>query len=629
METKRQSVKQKKFSPRLLFYITGIGAVVWFLIRVIPKPSRASYPCMRAAFPVASGFVIYLFTLFTSAFAINKLKIHWKMGHSKLAAIFLFVVIVCGFLVLQSDKPYSYANFKSTVEDPNQPMGVGKGIFPGCVVWVRDSNAVDQTCKNSYNDYWWQDDNVNQTEVNNMVSKALQTLTGKESDADAWDAIFRYYNATHGRGDVGYQSGEKIVIKINLNNGASGNSYTRQDDKPVDTSPQIVYAVLDQLINVAGVAQADIGFGDPGRNIDKIFWDKFHSIFPNVKYWGNGNGRTPIVQSAKPELKLSDGTMENYLPVCYLEATYIINIPILKQHHRAGISLTSKNHFGTFVPFLGNAFPLHYSLPCTEGDGNVNNGGYHQYRIFVDFIGHKDIGGKTILYLVDGLWSSTNWGDPPWKWRMTPFNNSYPASIFVSQDPVAIESVGFDFLFAEFYIGNPSHNEFPHYSGVDDFLHQAADSLNWPADILYDPEGDGTNLPRSMGVHEHWNNENDKQYSRNLGKDEGIELVSIKQITGVNESGSLKYPSNFYLYDNYPNPFNPSTVISYQLSKSGHVELKVFDPVGKEIETLVNKVQNAGVYKVVFKANNLSSGTYFYRIRTGNLEESKKMVLIR
>jgi hypothetical protein len=401
------------------------------------------------------------------------------------------------------------------------------------------------------------------------------------------------------------------------------------NNRLLDTSPQIVYAVLDQLVHNAGVAQADIGFGDPGRNIDNIFWDKFHSIFPDVKYWGNGNGRTPIVQTSTPVFMNSDHTMQNYLPTCYLEATYMINIPVLKQHHRAGISLTSKNHFGTFVPFLGNAFPLHYSLPCTEGDGNVNNGAYGEYRIFVDFIGHKDLGGKTILYLIDGLWSSTNWGDPPWKWRTAPFNNSYPASIFASQDPVAIESVGFDLLYNEFYVGNPSGNPFPRYSGVDDFLHQAADSVNWPDGLPYDPEGDGSYLPRSMGVHEHWNNAADMKYSRNLGTGTGIELVKFPDVTSVNDDISSRLPSGFRLEANYPNPFNPTTAIRYQLSAASFATLKVYDALGKEVATLVSEQKPAGVYQATFNGAHLPSGVYFYTLRAGSFAETKRMVLAK
>ncbi|HVO72744.1 MAG TPA: DUF362 domain-containing protein [Ignavibacteriaceae bacterium] len=621
-----------KIFSKFIFWFIGLGALIWFLIRVIPKPSRAAYPCQKAAFPIASAFVIYIVSLVSSSFAFLKFKEHSRAGHNLAASVFLIFIIVSCFFVLQSDKPYSYANFRTVVEDPNQPIGIGKGIFPGRVVWVRDSTAVDQDCTNSSGDYWWMDSNTDQAKVSEMLSKALEALTGKSSVAEAWDAVFRYYNQSHDRGDVGYSSGEKIVIKLNLNTGCTGTNNNRSDLSLVDTSPQIVYAVLDQLVNIVGVPQEDIGFGDPGRNVDNIFWNKFHSTFPQVKYWGNGTGRTPVELSDNPELHTSDGEMDLYLPKCYLEAAYMINIPVFKQHHRGGVSLTSKNHFGTFVLSLGNAFPLHYSLPCTEGDGNVNNGEYHSYRIFTDFIGHKDLGGKTILYLIDGLWSSTNWGDPPWKWKTAPFNNSYPASIFASLDPVAIESVGFDFLFNEFYPGNPSGNAFPHYDGVDDFLHQAADSVNWPEGILYDPEADGSYLPRSMGVHEHWNNGLEKKYTRNLGTGDGIELVQVSGTTDVKEIS--KQPVIFRLENNFPNPFNPSTKFRYSIPEGKNVSIIIFDINGKKIKELMNGYQKSGVYEVTWNGTDdlgrpVSSGPYIYTVNAGGFKQCKKMVLIK
>ena len=66
----------------------------------------------------------------------------------------------------------------------------------------------------------------------------------------------------------------------------------------------------------------------------------------------------------------------------------------------------------------------------------------------------------------------------------------------------------------------------PNANGVDDYLHQAADSSNWPVGIKYDPDKSGRPLS-SLGVHEHWNNADLKQYSRNLGLSTGIELISI------------------------------------------------------------------------------------------------------
>jgi hypothetical protein len=632
-------MKLKQMLYKILFPIIGFGALIWFLIRVIPKPNRATYPCMRVAYPVASGFVIYLVGIFSSLLFFKKAKQYLYESRYILFSVFLLIGVILGISTYLPTSQKVYANYQSTLEGPNTPIGVGKGVYPGRVVWIHDSNAVNQNCTNTTGDYWSQDNNTNQQKVDSMVSKAIRLLTGKETDADAWDAIFRNYNQTHGRGNVGYTAGEKIVIKLNLNTGCSGNTYTRSDFRTVDTSPQIVDAVLDQLITVAGAAQEDITVGDPGRTIDNLFWDKSHSKYPNVKYLGSGNGRTSIDQSTNPELMTSDGQMQNYLPTCYVEAAYVINIPVFKQHHRAGISLSSKNYFGTLLPYLsgGSAFPVHYSLPCTQGDGVVDNGGYGKYRIFVDFIGHKDLGGKVVLYLFDALWSSTNYGDPPWKWRMAPFNNHYPASIFVSLDPVAIESVGFDFLHTEFYNGNPSGNAFPHYSGVDDFLHQAADSLNWPSGIKYDPENDGTYLPRSMGVHEHWNNATDMEYSRDLGTGNGIELIKASTVpTGVMASKNTLL-STFKLYGNYPNPFNPTTTIRYQLQQATHVDLSIYNIQGIRVQTLVRAYQTGGEYNVRWngKVNGITaaSGVYFVRLSAegsqGTNAQVQRMLLMK
>jgi hypothetical protein len=632
-------MKLKQILYKLLFPLIGFGALIWFVIRVIPKPSRATYPCMRAAAPIASTFVIYLVGIFSSLLFFKKAKQYLYESRYILFSVFLLVGVIFGISTYLPTSQKVYANYQSTLEDPNTPIGVGKGVYPGRVVWIHDTNAVNQNCTNTTGDYWSQDNNTNQQKVDSMVSKAIRMLTGKETDADAWDAIFRNYNQTHGRGNVGYTASEKIVIKLNLNTGCSGNTYTRSDFRTVDTSPQIVDAVLDQLITVAGAAQEDITVGDPGRTIDNLFWNKSHTKYPNVKYLGSGNGRTSIVRSTNPELMTSDGQMQNYLPICYVEAAYVINIPVFKQHHRAGISLSSKNYFGTLLPYLstGDAFPVHYSLPCTQGNGTVDNGGYGKYRIFVDFIGHKDLGGKVVLYLFDALWSSTNYGDPPWKWRMAPFNNHYPASIFASQDPVAIESVGFDFLHTEFYNGNPSGNAFPQYSGVDDFLHQAADSLNWPSDIKYDPENDGTYLPRSMGVHEHWNNATDMKYTRNLGTGTGIELVKLQGSTSVDKSISFSKPATFYLEANYPNPFNPATTITYHLPQAAHIDLSIYNVQGICVQTLVHGYQAVGDYHVVWKGQvngvTAASGVYFARLNAagsqGVQSQVKRMLLLK
>ena len=87
--------------------------------------------------------------------------------------------------------------------------------------------------------------------------------------------------------------------------------------------------------------------------------------------------------------------------------------------------------------------------------------------------------------------------------------------------------------------------------------------------------------------------------------------------------------NDFYLYDNYPNPCNNSTLISYQLPVNGNVTLKVFDILGNEIETLVNEEKSAGTYEITWQITNLPSGVYFYRIQSGNFIDTKKMLLLK
>lgn len=88
-------------------------------------------------------------------------------------------------------------------------------------------------------------------------------------------------------------------------------------------------------------------------------------------------------------------------------------------------------------------------------------------------------------------------------------------------------------------------------------------------------------------------------------------------------------PDLFSLSQNYPNPFNPSTKISYRIKEKGHVYLKVFDILGKEVATLINKVQTPGQYNISFNGNNLPSGIYIYSLEINNKTLSKKMALLK
>ncbi len=87
--------------------------------------------------------------------------------------------------------------------------------------------------------------------------------------------------------------------------------------------------------------------------------------------------------------------------------------------------------------------------------------------------------------------------------------------------------------------------------------------------------------------------------------------------------------SSYRLYDNYPNPFNPSTVITYQIASAGRVTLKIYDVLGREVATLAEGQKAPGKYDVRFDAGNLSSGVYLYALTAGSFSQMKKMLLIK
>jgi hypothetical protein len=588
---------------------------------------------MRATTPLAATFITYLTGLVALSYFLKKAKDRFINSKYLIGGSLLCAAIVSGVIVLVNTDFKANANtlVLAPLQTGNQPIGAAKGIYPGRVVWVYNPEATNEDCSNEVDDYWWMDKNTNQDTVNKMLSQGLRSMTGAATDAIAWDSIFHYYNRTHGRGNVGYTAGEKIVIKINLNGMNNANSNAN-----VNTSPQICYAILNQLVNAAGVTQSNISIGDPNVHLNNTTWNKCHTAFSDVRYWGNnGGGRVAVTATSTTVLNSSDSVYFDPLPTDYINATYMINIPVLKKHHRAGISLCSKNHFGSVAVFTSGAWHLHYSLPSGEATGEATNGNYGVYRCFVDIMGHKDLGGKTILYLVDGIWGSTNWGHPAIKWRMSPFNSDWPNSLFLSQDPVAIESVGFDFLFNEFDENHPTEGmaqmsgdkgPFPRFQGTDDFLHQAADPNNWPANIDYDPENDGSILT-SMGTHEHWNNATDKQYTRNLGTGNGIELLMVTLESSpqdtteppVNSLYTIKNtPKGNVLYANYPNPFSESTTLSFYLTQSGRIELKVFDLSGKIVYSHNYGVAEAGDNSIMLERNSLASGTYVCSVEFSN-----------
>lgn len=104
--------------------------------------------------------------------------------------------------------------------------------------------------------------------------------------------------------------------------------------------------------------------------------------------------------------------------------------------------------------------------------------------------------------------------------------------------------------------------------------------------------------------------------------------LRLDVLVGVNGNNN-ELPTVYKLYNNYPNPFNPSTTIKYDIPKNGFVKMEVFDILGKEVSRLVNEQLSAGRYEVTWDASNYASGTYFYKLETESFTDIKKMILVK
>lgn len=436
-----------------------------------------------------------------------------------LVGLAIFSLVLHGTWAADPAAPAAPARWTPT-EPPNQPIGEAKGIFPGRVLWMYDPR-VAQWDGDTKGTGWLDDKSTDPVRADQMLCKSLRLLTGVKSDAEAWAALFRHFNRTHGRRDAGYRPGERVAIKLNLN------CAKREQDPTMGpyNTPQLTMALLRQLVRQAHVRESDIVVYDASRWVNDSIFLPAHAEFPGIRFedQDGGEGRFRIQPDKHVALHFGDPSTpdngETYLPACVTGATYLINAAMLKGHSLAAVTLCAKNHFGS-VYREGTGPNRSYQgwSPSNMHDAIITETRpMGTYNPLVDLMGHKDLGGKTILYLIEGFYAAPHQSVPAQKWQSPPFNGHWTASLFVSQDPVAIESVAVDFFAAE-------KTATRMVGAVDNYLHEAALADRPPSGTRYNPEGDGTTL-QSQGVHEHWNSSEKKQYSRNLGTGKGIELL--------------------------------------------------------------------------------------------------------
>jgi hypothetical protein len=278
-----------------------------------------------------------------------------------------------------------------------------------------------------------------------MVQAGLQLLTGQTDWTDIWKTLFETVDP------AGYSPGQKIAVKVNLNNSRTCDSH----QGGIDALPQPLLALISGL-EAAGVQPGDVTVYDAIRHIPAYLRSAVWSVYPQVNFIGNYPDQSPCSGALPPSFAMHpsltvpfddpDGNLsDRHLADILYQATYLINMPIVKRHggdDMNPVTLGFKNHFGSIDSIYGN------------GDDHLHNYIFTSHSLyeptyspFVDICRNPNIRDKTVLVLGDGLFGSTGHSDPP----MSTWNIFGGAcnSLFFGRDPVATDCVMADLIVAE------------------------------------------------------------------------------------------------------------------------------------------------------------------------------------
>jgi hypothetical protein len=294
---------------------------------------------------------------------------------------------------------------------------------------------------------------VDQDVVDDMVDRGVMELTGTSSIAQAWQVLL-----------PDYVPGKAIAIKVNFNNAPGHCTHDCETDcedwqLKIDALINPINAVTQGLKQM-GVVETDIWVYDatPGREIPGRFTSRCQ--YSGVQFFDTSCNNPAQFESDDPNAYVTFSPPTG-IPVppaqkitdVLIDAAYLINIPILKKHMGAGVSLSFKNHFGS----IDDCAPLHDWISDIWGSNYSDT-----YNPMVDMYLNPHIANKTILTIGDGLFGDRRSNvDKPTPWDT--FGEHAPNSLFFATDPVAIDSVMCDFLHIESYDGGI-------YSMSDDYL---------------------------------------------------------------------------------------------------------------------------------------------------------------
>ncbi len=401
-----------------------------------------------------------------------------------------------------------------------------------------------------------------------------------------------------------FSKGRKVALKINLTGGSGTASSSKLGGYTITeamwTHPAVIQAVGQYILD-AGVNPSDL-------SIVESFWDATWQSSGSTAPFGSNDkfGYREVQQALGCNVvDLNDTTAanieavptgSNYFNFASLTMNKIlhsvdvyVSIPKLKHHSAAGLTCALKNQVG-IVP---------KSLYMITNDNGRRGALHHPTSTAAEWtylprtICDLNAARPVHLAVVDGIKNSTG-GEGAWCANFAPCSKH---ALFAGLDPVATDSIGAKIM------------------GLD----SEAASLPLPA-----PMTNGTATSSTTDNHLYLLN------AKGVGTNQLSEIQLVGDGTGLATSVShhLKpsQPSEFQLCSNYPNPFNPSTMIAFYLPRNEYVKLTVYDITGRAIETLVEGEVPSGEHRLQWSASGLASGVYLCRMVSRGFSETIKMV---
>jgi len=553
------------FLHRLPPVLIGIAALVWVLIRTGRKPTRVVYPCQRAALVTSWAF---LGAPVLAAIVAGRWKRPVVWGTVAVATGWAVFALGGGELL-----GLGGAGEIGSWQPASMPAWTARDrAFEGRAVQVRDPDATSwDYATGYYGDY------VDQDVVDAMVTVGLLELTNENTIVGAWGRLIPEFTP-----------GEKLAIKVNFNNTSAD-----PPDNEIDALIHPVNALLGGLIEF-GFTPSDLTVFDvthayhngemPQRFIDGCEYPGVNF----VKYVGNPSAfsDTAVIHFNPPAGSISDRPVAQVL----VDADYVISVPILKRHDYAGVTLSFKNHLGSFDD-------------CMQVHDHVFTGvsGYDpSYNALIDIYLNPHIGGKTVLVLCDALYGNYEhlWGAPtPWP----QFGNDAPSTIFLGADVVATDCVALDVLYREGTVGERA----------DDYL-ELAGALGLG---VYERES----APGVYSLIDH-------RY-----------LEAPFDPTGIDDDphGAQDRPVVPDMLAVMPNPSScPTLRLRLPMQVDGRVTLKLYNARGQHVVTLMDSERANGEFDLEWNGTDgagrrVASGVYWCRLDYEGWTETEKLLLVR